>query len=146
MKLPSVTTLELLHAPGRPAADDGFRLEGHAASGSGRIRLLLRRTETWNRYLDPRIPPSQWDLRVMIRTDSAFALQQEFVLNDLKALATDWVWPVDHAGSLASLAPNGDLIHDTVLSWAVQVTAPPAAPAPEPEPAAAEPESEAVAE
>ena len=132
---------ELLQGGGRPAGEDGFRLLGQAIEGVATAQVWLRRIDTWNRYLDPREPEGAWDVRLYIREDSAFALQQEFTLRDLDELGTRFSWPATPAG-LAALKPNGDRVYDAVLAWTRRVTGvdvPPAPPAPEATAEAAEP-------
>jgi hypothetical protein len=114
--------VELLHKPGEPAGSSGFRLVGRSSDGGSVARLWLRRADTWNRYLDPRSPQGDWDLRLYVRRDSAFALQQEFSLADLDGLKESYEWPTD-ASELAALSPNGDSVHDAALEFALSVTA-----------------------
>ncbi len=125
--------VELLQKPGEPVGSNGFRLVGRSTDGESRVRLWLRRADTWNRYLDPRLPQGEWDLRLYVRQDSAFALQQEFSLADLEGLKEAWEWPHDD-GALASLQPNGDRVHDAALAFARSVTSPPAPVLPNAEP------------
>lgn len=116
--------VELLQKPGEPAGSNGFRLVGRSSDGTSRARLWLRRADTWNRYLDPRLPQGEWDLRLYVRHDSAFALQQDFTLAELDGLKDTWEWPQDD-GVLAGLKPNGDRVHDAAIAFAKSVTSPP---------------------
>lgn len=113
---------ELLRAPGPAGAVLGIRLVGRARDGgAGLCRLWLRRVERWDRAIDPRQPHSDWDCRTWIRADSAFALQTEWTLKDLDALAEQFEFPQE-LDSLRSLRPVGDPVFDTVLAWAQRVT------------------------
>jgi hypothetical protein len=129
MAIASSSFLLLTSAGGRPG-DRGFKLTGHAANGAGMCRVWLRHVEPWERAIDPRRLDTSWDVRVSIRQDSAFALQSELKIADLPALAEQFAFPKDPAG-LASMANNGDPLHDAVLGWA-QATCVPRPPAVEP--------------
>jgi hypothetical protein len=117
------TRIELFEQPGQPAGTAGLRLTGTSPDAGRLARLWLRRLDPWNRNPDPRSLSDTWDLRLFVREDSAFALQQEFAPGDLDALATAWHWPTDD-GRLAALSPLGDPLYDRVLAWMQQVTRP----------------------
>lgn len=132
------SNFQLLTSPGGRPGDIGFKMTGKARVGAGLCRVWLRKVEPWERAIDPRRPDSNWDVRISIRQDSAFALQSEMRASDLPSLAEQFVFPQD-PGGLADLCANGDPIHDAVVGWAHStcVTRPPAA-APAPAPAGAD--------
>jgi hypothetical protein len=112
---------EFLQKPGRPLGEDGFRMTGRSPQGTALARVWLRRSEVWARNPDPRMGAVDWDVRCFVCEDSAFALQQEFTLRDLEGMLSGWEWPQKPAG-LDAHRPNGDLVHDTVLAWALRAT------------------------
>ncbi len=122
MQRPVATDLEILPASGPRAGADGFRLVGRALDGGrGLCRVWLRRLEPWERAIDPRASSRQWDLRVSLRLDSAFALQADFGVSQLAGLAETFAF-VQRPPGLAGLRPNGDPVHDAVLAWAREAT------------------------
>lgn len=116
MTIPTSNFQLLTSAGGRPG-DRGFKITGKAPTGAGLCRVWLRHVEPWERAIDPRRPETSWDVRISIKQDSAFALQSEMRAADLPALAEQFAFPADPAG-LASLATNGDPLHDDVVKWA----------------------------
>lgn len=112
---------EFLQKPGRPLGEDGFRMTGRSPQGTALARVWLRRSEVWARNPDPRMGAVDWDVRCFVCEDSAFALQQEFTLRDLEGMLSGWEWPQKPAG-LDAHRPIGDLVHDTVLAWALRAT------------------------
>ncbi|MCB9519821.1 MAG: hypothetical protein H6699_02970 [Myxococcales bacterium] len=124
-------TLELLRLGAGAPGSAGFKLTGAARDGSGLCRVWLRRKEPWERYLDPRFRSDVWDIRCYTWVDSAFALVAEFTPATLDELAERYEFEADTTG-LARLASNGDVVHDTVLSWAKKILGAPAAAATEP--------------
>lgn len=92
-------------------------------------RIWLRKLDPWHRYLNPRMGSHDWDCRVYIKSDSAFALQSEMTVNDLDSLEEAYSFP-NGADGLAALALNGDPVHDRVVVWARKVTGAPELPAP----------------
>ena len=146
--------LQLLQQADAPAGSDGFKLTGHAIEGVGLCRVWLRRSNPWDRYLDPRLQRGAWDVRFYVKLDSAYALDPDFTVRDLDGVLDTWAFDAD-ATALIHLVPNGDPIHDATLAWVrralgaddakVEASAPtaPAAGSSEPDPpAAAKPEPE----
>lgn len=114
-------SVELLQAPEESPGYRGFRMQLRAKEGSGLYQVWLRRLDPWDRPLDPRRKSEVWDLRCSMKTDSAFALVQEFELRDLEALPEDWEMP-ERPDALGELDLNGDALHDQVVRWAWTVT------------------------
>lgn len=148
MSIPTQThDLQLLQPPGGTPGHDGLRLIGRQPSTGALCRIWLRRMLPWERAIDPRRASQSWDLRVFVKSDSAFALQSEFSVRDLDGLLETFAFQQGVAG-LGEVSPNGDPLHDAVLSWAHKVTSTgPFAPRPavdeapvtrSPEPAAAD--------
>jgi len=133
--------LQLLQQADAAPGSDGFKLTGHAREGVGLCRVWLRRSNPWDRYLDPRLDRGAWDVRFYVKLDSAYALDTEFTVRDLDGVLEDWAFDAD-ASVLAGLSPNGDPIHDTTLAWArkaLGAAGAPAVDAPAEEVAEAEP-------
>lgn len=120
--VPNRNHFELLHDPAVPGAFAGFRMVGRARDSSGSLcRIWLRRVARWDRYVDPRQPVGEWDCRSWIRADSAFALQVEWTINDLDAMAEIFEFP-QQIDALRAIKPNGDRVFDAVIAWAQRVT------------------------
>jgi hypothetical protein len=112
----SPSNLQLLRLDGGAPGSAGFRLTGASREGAGLCRIWLRRKEPWSRYLDPRFRSENWDVRCYRRTDSAFALVEDFSVDTLDVLADEFAF--DGGDAIDGLRPNGDIVHDTVLGWA----------------------------
>lgn len=121
--------LQLLSLPGQPPGSGGFKLTGTEKDGHGVCRVWLRRVDAWDRYPDPRFDSDEWDVRAYRRTDSAFALIEEFTPASLDDLAERFDFNAP-ASALAGLKPNGDQVHDRVLAWAKSTLGAADAPAP----------------
>jgi len=113
--------LQLLHRPGRPPGDDGFKLTVASRDGAGLCRVWLRRSDPWERYLGPQVSSDTWDVRCSIRTDCAFAVVPEFTLEGLETLEERFAFPKQPPG-IETLKLNGDPVHDYVVRWAWRVT------------------------
>lgn len=125
--------IQLLSSPGGTPGDLGFKMTGHAREGAGLCRVWLRRSEPWERYLDPREAPSAWDVRVSVKSDSAFVLRDDLNARNLEELEEAWSFPDDPA-TAAYLTPNGDPVHDRVIAWAKKMLRPARAAAATPAP------------
>ena len=111
------THFEMLSRRGEGPAALGFKLTGRAKEGAGLCRVWLRRVYAWDRYLDPRIPSSAWDVRLFRKVDAAFVQEDAFSFELLDGLLETHSFPQAPEG-LASIQPCGDPVHDRVLAWA----------------------------
>lgn len=117
------SNLQLLSLAGGTPGSAGFKLTGSSREGAGLCRIWLRRKDPWSRYLDPRFRSDDWDVRCYRRTDSAFAVVEDFRVDTLDSLAEEFSF---EASGLDGLKPNGDVVHDTVLAWAKRTLGTPA--------------------
>lgn len=115
--------LQLLTSPGGAPGDLGFKLTGSAREGRGLCRVWLRRIEPWDRYPDPRGTSDTWDVRVFVRRDCAFVLQEQLGVRELAGLGDAWDFET-HADALRQIVPNGDPVHDAAVAWARSVAVP----------------------